>query len=70
LKSFVKRKINLTKIESIPVPNEPWKYNFLLDFEGHLEDKKVIAALEELKKETIFSKIIGSYVKVNFNKSK
>jgi chorismate mutase / prephenate dehydratase len=70
LKVFAKRNINLTKIESIPISGKPWEYNFFLDFEGHIEDKKIISALEELKKQTTFLKIIGSYPKANFVKPK
>jgi len=63
LKVFAERNINLTKIESIPIPGKPWEYNFVLEFEGHIEDKRVKSALERLKKHTIFLKIIGSYPK-------
>ncbi len=66
LRVFAEKKINLTKIESIPIPGRPWEYNFLVDFEGHVEDKKVSLALEELKTQTTFLKIIGSYPKANF----
>jgi chorismate mutase/prephenate dehydratase len=66
LEVFAKRKINLTKIESIPIPEKPWEYNFLVDFEGHLKDKKVSLALDELKTKTTFLKVIGSYPKANF----
>jgi len=66
LEVFAKKNINLTKIESIPISDKPWEYNFLVDFEGHVEDKKVSLALEELKTKTTFLKVIGSYPKVNF----
>jgi len=66
LKVFAKKNINLTKIESVPISGKPWEYNFLLDFEGHKEDKKVSLALEELKTQTTFLKVIGSYPKANF----
>jgi prephenate dehydratase/prephenate dehydrogenase len=70
LNVFAERDINLTKIESFPIPGKPWEYNFLLDFEGHIDDKKIISALEELKKQTTFLRIIGSYPKANFIKTK
>jgi len=63
LKAFAIRKINLTKIESRPIIGKPWKYNFIVDFEGHKDDKKIKEALKDLKKSTIFLKIIGSYPK-------
>jgi prephenate dehydratase len=66
LRVFAKRNINLTKIESMPISGKPWEYKFLLDFEGHLKDKRVTLALKELKKQTTFLKIIGSYQKEKF----
>jgi prephenate dehydratase len=42
----------------------------LVDFEGHLKDKKVSLALDELKTKTTFLKVIGSYPKANFLRKK
>lgn len=61
LKPFSKGKINLTKIESRPVKRKAWEYIFYIDFMGHLEDPKVSRVMNELKKSTIFIKILGSY---------
>jgi len=61
LKIFNDYGINLTKLESRPHKTEAWRYYFYLDFEGHLEDKMVKEALEELKEQTNFLKILGSY---------
>jgi chorismate mutase/prephenate dehydratase len=63
LGEFVKRKINLTKIESRPTKKTPWEYNFYLDFEGHRTEKKCAQALKGLDKYAIFVKILGSYPK-------
>ena len=63
LMAFAVRKINLTKIESRPIIGRPWEYNFILDFEGHQEDKKIRETLKDLKKSKTFLKIIGSYPK-------
>jgi 3-deoxy-7-phosphoheptulonate synthase len=61
LKIFNDYGINLTKLESRPHKTEPWRYYFYLDFEGHVEDKMVGEALDELKEQTNFLKILGSY---------
>jgi 3-deoxy-7-phosphoheptulonate synthase len=61
LKIFNDYGINLTKLESRPHKTEAWRYYFYLDFEGHIEDKMVKEALEELKEQTNFLKILGSY---------
>jgi chorismate mutase/prephenate dehydratase len=60
---FNKYKINLTRIESRPTKKKAWEYVFFADLEGHCTDKKVFAALEELKKNCVFMKVLGSYPK-------
>jgi prephenate dehydratase len=61
LKALSSRGINLTKIESRPVKNTPWQYNFYVDFHGHLRDKVCREALRDLRKGSTFVKTLGSY---------
>jgi chorismate mutase/prephenate dehydratase len=61
LKQFATRTINLTKIESRPIINRPWEYNFYLDLEGHREDPNIQEALQALREHSTFVKILGSY---------
>ncbi len=70
LRIFSDNDINLTKIESRPIVGRPWEYNFYLDFEGHYTDKIVSKALQILKRNSLFVKIIGSYPKAKENFSK
>jgi len=63
LGEFALRGINLTKIESRPTRQRPWEYNFYLDFEGHRSEARCAEALEGLKANTLFVKILGSYPK-------
>ena len=63
LQIFSKNDVNLTKLESRPIPENPWEYVFYTDFEGGLEDKNVKTALEEMKSVSQFIKIFGSYPK-------
>ncbi|MFC2048960.1 prephenate dehydratase [Elusimicrobiota bacterium] len=58
---FHANSINLTKIESRPAKTKAWEYVFFVDFSGHYENDKVRNALEELKKNCIFFKVLGSY---------
>jgi chorismate mutase/prephenate dehydratase len=60
---FNRYKINLTRIESRPTKKKAWEYVFFADLEGHSLDKKVIKALEELKNNCVYVKILGSYPK-------
>lgn len=54
-------KINLTKLESRPEPGKPFQYRFFVDFEGRADAPEVAAALAEVKRETAYLKILGSY---------
>ena len=58
---FAVRGINLTKIESRPRLNQPWRYTFYLDFEGHCQDVACEAALMGLLRHSSFVKLLGSY---------
>jgi chorismate mutase / prephenate dehydratase len=53
--------INLTKLESRPIPGNPWEEMFYLDFTGNLRDDNVRTALQELSRCTRFTKVMGSY---------
>jgi chorismate mutase/prephenate dehydratase len=61
LKPFAQYGINLTKIESRPSKKKAWEYIFFVDLEGHQEDKTLKSALEDLKSQCLFLKILGSY---------
>lgn len=61
LEPFAKGQINLTKIESRPSRYRVWEYIFYVDFEGHAEEAHVREALERLREECLFLKILGSY---------
>lgn len=58
---FKKSKVNLTKIESRPSKRKAWEYIFFVDMEGHIEDKKVKKAIENIKDYCLYVKILGSY---------
>lgn len=63
LEPFAQHQINLTKIESRPSRYRVWEYIFYVDFEGHAEDASVQVALECLREECLFLKVLGSYPK-------
>ncbi|HRU38666.1 MAG TPA: prephenate dehydratase [Candidatus Goldiibacteriota bacterium] len=61
LKPFQTHSVNLTNIESRPSRKKAWDYYFFVDFKGHVDDKKVKAALKEVDKNCGFVKVLGSY---------
>jgi len=61
LSPFSESGINMTKIESRPDKKKMWEYNFFIDFLGHKDDESVKRALELMRNETVFLKILGSY---------
>jgi prephenate dehydratase len=61
LKLFADHSINLTKLESRPIPSNPFEYSFFVDFLGGSEDAAVKAALAELGRSARHVKVIGSY---------
>ncbi|MEM9070973.1 MAG: prephenate dehydratase domain-containing protein [Myxococcota bacterium] len=59
LKPFASRDVNLTRLESRPTPQ--WRYLFFLEMDGHVTDRPVLTALEELRKISRYVKVLGSY---------
>lgn len=53
--------IRMTKLESRPKPNEPWKYQFYLDIEGNVSNSDTRLALEELEQKASSLKVLGCY---------
>lgn len=61
LSIFAFRDIDLLKIESRPIPGNPWQYIFYLDYQSPRPpetNERVLADLEEI---SVFTKVLGSY---------
>ncbi len=58
---FKQHAINLVKLESRPVPGNPWEEVFYIDLEANLAASHVKKALEELKDVTEYVRILGCY---------
>jgi chorismate mutase/prephenate dehydratase len=61
LEIFDRAGLNLTRIESRPLPDRLWEYRFFVDFEGHARDPAAAAALDELARSLRSFRLLGSY---------
>jgi prephenate dehydratase len=53
--------INLTKLESRPIPGKPWRYLFYLDLSIPDDASAFDGAMEALKKKTEDFRFLGAY---------
>jgi prephenate dehydratase len=61
LNEFAKHQVNLSFIQSRPTGSQLGHYHFIIDAEGHIEDKPVAAALAGLKEICEDIRFLGSY---------
>ncbi len=61
LKSFASHGVNLSMLESRPLPARPWEYSFFIDVSGHVADQPVAAALAEIEEIALSTRLLGSY---------
>lgn len=61
LSHFIFNNINMTHIESRPIPERNWEYRFFIDFEGNLAQPSVRNALRGIREEATNMKILGNY---------
>ena len=55
--------LDMTRIESRPSPDAQWDYFFFLDVNGHISSEKMQLAMEDLKAESDYIRVLGSYAK-------
>jgi chorismate mutase/prephenate dehydratase len=61
LEPFARHGVNLTAIQSRPMPGKPFEYLFFLDLEGHRDDPQVRAALAEAAAHAHSHRVLGSF---------
>ncbi len=61
LQSFAECGINLSRIESRPSRRRLWDYVFFVDLDGHPDDEEVARALDRLRRNCSFVRILGSW---------
>ena len=53
--------VNMQSLHSRPIPGEPWRYQFLIDIEGHRDDPRIERALADVKSRTALLVVLGSF---------
>lgn len=61
LSHIIYNDLNMTKIESRPIPERKWDYRFYVEFEGKAHQEGVINALSGINAESLNMKILGNY---------
>jgi len=61
LDPFAQSGVNLTSIQSRPMPGKPFEYLFFLDMEGHRDDPSVARALAEAAVTAYSHRVLGSF---------
>lgn len=61
LKYFQENNLNLIKIESRPIIDEPWQYFFYVDFSGNLMEEDTRIAMKGIKNNCKYFKLLGNY---------
>lgn len=61
LSNIIYNGLNMTKIESRPIPGHNWEYRFFVNFDGNLSDHAVISAIRGLDVEANRTRILGNY---------
>lgn len=61
LEVFDAEGLNLTRIESRPLPGQKWEYAFFTDLEGHRDEPPVQRALARLGEGGALVRVLGSY---------
>lgn len=61
MRIFSEHGLNMTWIESFPIPGNRQEYLFFIEFEGHCEEVKPQQALDKLAHQTLRLEVLGSY---------
>ncbi|MGI8787917.1 MAG: prephenate dehydratase [Pyrinomonadaceae bacterium] len=61
LRPFVRRGIDLLKIESRPIQGRPWQYNFYVDLQAPPSESELRGALDEIKEQAEEFRFLGRY---------
>ena len=63
LEIFMKNNINLSYIASRPSKQQFGDYIFIVNFDGHIHEPKIMSTIQEIKEKITFMRFLGSYKK-------
>lgn len=58
---FKRNRLNMTWIESFPIPGSRWTYLFFVEFVGHQDELRARRAIATLSKKALRLEVLGSY---------
>ena len=61
---FKRGRLNMTWIESFPIPGQTGRYLFFVEFAGHQSDLRARRAIASIMKKTVRLEILGSYARM------
>jgi prephenate dehydratase/chorismate mutase len=64
LRPFVRRGIDLVKIESRPIKGSPWQFNFYFDLQAPASESELRGALDEIREQAAEVRYLGRYPKI------
>lgn len=70
LRPFVRRGIDLLKIEGRPIKGRPWQYNFFLDLQLPASESELRGALDEIRESAEELRYLGRYSSINISSGK
>ena len=62
---FKRNRLNMTMLESFPIPGSLGRYLFFLEFEGHQDDANARRAVAALSKNAMRIEVLGSYAQTD-----
>jgi chorismate mutase-like protein len=68
LRPFVRRGIDLLKLEGRPIKERPWQYNFYFDIQAPASESELRGALEEIREQAEEVRYLGRYSTVKISK--
>jgi P-protein len=63
LEIFMANHINLSYIASRPSKHKFGEYIFIVNFDGHIHDPKILHTIQQIKEKTTYIRFLGSYKK-------